>query len=54
MLNQLQSHLDQQGLTVTEGVLAAIASYVGNHERLPLVERVSRVEQRLVQLEENR
>lgn len=51
LLNQLQSYLDQQGLTVTEGFLAAIASYVGDHERLPLVERVSRVEQRLAKLE---
>jgi hypothetical protein len=36
LLNQLQSHLDQQGLTVTEGVLAAIAAYVGDTKRLPL------------------
>ncbi|WP_242018056.1 hypothetical protein [Synechocystis sp. FACHB-383] len=47
----MQSYLDQQGLTVTEGVLAAIASYVGDNERLPLVERVSRIEQRLAKLE---
>jgi hypothetical protein len=51
LLSQLQSHLNQQGLTVTEGVLAAIASYVGDNERLPLVERVSRVEKRLAVLE---
>jgi antitoxin component of RelBE/YafQ-DinJ toxin-antitoxin module len=51
LLNQLQSHLDQQGLTVTEGVLAAIASYVGDNERLPLVERVSRLEKKLVLIE---
>jgi antitoxin component of RelBE/YafQ-DinJ toxin-antitoxin module len=51
LLNQLQSYLDQQGLTVTEGVLAAIASYVGDNERLPLVERVSRLEKRLAILE---
>ena len=50
LLSQLQSYLDQQGLTVTEGVLAAIASYVGDTERLPLVERVSRLEKRLTQL----
>jgi hypothetical protein len=51
LLNLLQSYLDQQDLTVTEGVLAAIASYVVDNERFPLVERVSRVEQRLAQLE---
>jgi hypothetical protein len=32
LLTQLESHLEQQGLTVTEGVLATIASYVGNNE----------------------
>lgn len=51
LLNHFQSYLDQQGLTVTEGVLAAMASYVGDNERLPLVERVSRVEKRLARLE---
>jgi hypothetical protein len=35
LLNHFQSYLDQQGLTVTEGVLAAIASYVGDNERSP-------------------
>ena len=52
LLNHFQSHLDQQGLTVTEGVLAAIASYVGDNERLPLVERVSRLEKKLALIEE--
>ncbi|MBE9194884.1 hypothetical protein IQ219_06080 [Synechocystis sp. LEGE 06083] len=51
LLSQFQSHLDQQGLTVTEGVLAAIASYVGDDDSLPLVERVSRIEKRLAILE---
>jgi antitoxin component of RelBE/YafQ-DinJ toxin-antitoxin module len=52
LLNHFQSYLDQQGLTVTEGVLAAIASYVGDNERLPLVERVSRLEKKLALIEE--
>lgn len=52
LLDRLESHLDQQGLTVTEGVLAAIASYVGDNERLPLVERVSRLEKKLALIEE--
>lgn len=52
LLNQFQSYLDQNGLTVTEGILAAIASYVGNTNILSLVERVSRVEKRLAELEE--
>jgi hypothetical protein len=51
LLTRLESYLAQQGLTVTEGVLAAIASYVGDSENLPLVERVSRIEKRLAKLE---
>lgn len=51
LLNRLQSHVDCQGLTVSEGVLAAIASYVGDNERLPLVERVSRLEKKLALIE---
>lgn len=54
LLNRLQCYVDCQGLTVSEGGLVAIASSVGDNERLPLVERVSRVEQRLAQLEEKR
>ncbi|AGF53525.1 unknown protein (plasmid) [Synechocystis sp. PCC 6803] len=53
LLSQLQSYLDHQGLTVTEGVLAPIASYVGDNDKLPLVERVSRIEKRLAALENN-
>jgi len=51
LLNRLQSHVDCQGLTVSEGVLAAIASYVGDNERLPLVERVSRLEKKMALIE---
>ena len=51
LLQQFESYIHQHGLTISEGVLAAMASYVGDAERLPLVERVSRVEQRLAQLE---
>jgi hypothetical protein len=52
LLYQFESYLDQNGLTVTEGVVAAIASYVGDGEKIPLVERMSRVEKRLAVLEE--
>jgi hypothetical protein len=51
LLGRLESYLDQQGLTVTEGILAAIASYVGDNDSLPLVERVRRLEKRLARLE---
>jgi hypothetical protein len=51
LLRHFEAYLDQQGLTVSEGVIAAIASYVGDGERRPLVERVSQIEQRLTQLE---
>jgi len=39
---------------MSEAMLAAIASYVGDNERLPLVERVSRLEKKLARLEGQR
>jgi hypothetical protein len=50
LLARLESYLTQQGLTLTEGVLPAIASYVGDNERLPWI---GRVKQRLVVLKNN-
>lgn len=50
LLGRLESYLDQQGLTVTEGVLA---SYVGQNERLPFLAWIGRVKQRLVVLKNN-
>lgn len=45
--------LTSRVLSVTEGVLAVIAAYVGHNESLPLVERVSLIEKRLVILKNN-
>jgi hypothetical protein len=50
-LERLESFVDQHNITVSEGVIAAIASYIGDAERMPLVERMRRVEKRLAQLE---
>ncbi len=42
LLQKFHSHINQHGLTITKGLLSATAAYVGDHERLPLVVRVSR------------
>ena len=54
LIQQFECYIHQKGLTISEGVLAVIASYVGDNERLPLVERVSRLEKKLAQLEGQR
>jgi CTP synthase (UTP-ammonia lyase) len=51
VLERLESFVDQHNLTVSEGVIAAIARYIGETDGVPLVERVRQVEQRLAQLE---
>lgn len=40
LLRQFEDYLDQHSLTVSEDVNAAIASYIGDAEAIPLVERV--------------
>lgn len=51
LLQEFESYIDKKGLTISEAMLAAMASYVGDEERLPLVERMNRVEKRLAKLE---
>jgi len=51
LLERLESFVNQHNITVSEGVIAAIASYVGDREQLPLIERMRLMEQRLAQLE---
>ena len=51
LLERLESFVDQHNITVSEGVIAAIACYIGETEGMPLVERMRQVEQRLAQLE---
>ena len=54
LLERLESFVDQHNLTLSEGVIAAIAHYVGDVDRLPLVERIRQVEERLAALEGQR
>jgi CTP synthase (UTP-ammonia lyase) len=51
LLDRLESFVDQHNFTVSEGVIAVIAYYIGDAEGMPLVERVRQVEKRLAQLE---
>ena len=53
LLERLESFVDQHNLTVSEGVIAAIASYVGNAEEIPLVERMRLMEDRVTVLKNN-
>ncbi len=53
LYNRLQSHVSETGSTQTEAVLAAIASYFGADNMIPLVERVSQLEQQLSALEQS-
>ena len=47
----LESHISNTGVTLTDAVTAAIASYFGAENLMPLLERVSQLEKRLAVLE---
>jgi len=47
LLQRLESFVDQHNITVSEEVIAAIASYIGNAEGMPLEERVRQMEEQL-------
>lgn len=49
--NQLMSYIAQTGISKTELVISALASYLGCAENVPLNERVARIEARLAALE---
>ncbi len=51
LLQKFHSYLKQHDLTITEGMLAAMAAYVGDKDAMPLTERVRWLEQRLALLE---
>jgi hypothetical protein len=51
LLERLESFVDQRNITVSEGVIAAIACYIGETEGVSLVERMRQVEKRLAWLE---
>ncbi len=52
--NQLTSYVAQAGISKTELVISALASYLGCAENVPLNERVARIEARLTALERER
>ena len=47
----VESHINNTGVTLTDVVTAAIASYFGAENLMPLSERVSQLEKRLAVLE---
>jgi hypothetical protein len=49
--NQLTSYVAQTGISKTQVVINALASYLGCAEDVPLNERVTRLEARLTALE---
>lgn len=51
LLQRLQAHVDQQGLIISDGVIAAITCYLGETDQLPIVDRVNLMEPRLSRLE---
>ena len=51
LYQRLEDHMTTNKLSQTEAIIAAIATYFGEGDRVPLTERVSRVEKRLDVLE---
>ncbi len=47
----LESHINNTGVTLTDAVTAAIAAYFGAENLIPLSERVSQLEKRVMALE---
>lgn len=47
----LESHINNTGVTLTDAVTAAIAAYFGAENLMPLSERVSQLEKRVMALE---
>ena len=51
LYKRLQSHISESGSTQTDAIVAAIATYFGADDQVPLAERVSKLEKRLEILE---
>lgn len=51
LYKRLQSHISESGSTQTDAIVAAIATYFGEGDKVPLAERMNRVEKRLEVLE---
>lgn len=49
--DQLKSYVAQTGISKTEVVISALASYLGCAEDIPLTERVASLEERMAVLE---
>ena len=51
LYQRLEDHMKTNKLSQTEAIIAAIATYVGEGDKVPLAERMNRVEKRLEVLE---
>jgi hypothetical protein len=51
LYQRLEDHMKTNKLSQTEAIIAAIATYFGADDQVPLVERMNRVEKRLEVLE---
>ena len=51
LYQRLEDHMTTNKLYQTEAIIAAIATYFGDNNQIPLAERVSRLEKRLEVLE---
>jgi len=51
LYQRLEDHMTTNKLSQTEAIIAAIATYFGEGDKVPLAERVTRLEKRLEVLE---
>jgi len=51
LYRRLEDHMTTNKLSQTEAIIAAIATYFGADDQVPLAERVSKLEKRLEALE---
>ncbi len=51
LYQRLEDHMTTNKLSQTEAIIAAIDTYFGDNNQIPLAERVSRLEKRLEVLE---
>jgi hypothetical protein len=51
LYQRLEDHMTTNKLSQTEAIIAAISTYFGADDQVPLAERVSRLEKRLEVLE---
>jgi hypothetical protein len=47
LYQSLEDHMTTNKLSQTEAIIVAIATYFGDNDQVPLVERVSKLEKRL-------